>query len=370
MTKVTIVSGFLGAGKTTFIKELISKVYKDQSIVLIENEFGEIGVDSHFMQNTGIQVTEMNAGCICCTLVGDFARALEEVVHTYRPDRIIIEPSGVGKLSDVAQAIESLPPALSVHIDNKITVVDGKKARLFIKNFGEFFNNQIESATTLVISRSQDMDERRLQECFELLREHNAAAPIITTPWEQLSGQGLRDALAEGESLEKQLLRQVMNSHHEHHKHHENEHHEQEHEHHEHGHEHEHEHEHHHHHGHTHEQAHESHPDGCTCGCGHDHHHSHHHADEVFESWGEETIHAFDPLALAALLEKLDDQDRFGMVLRAKGILADRQGGWLEFDMVPGEVQIRKGHPDYTGRLCVIGSGLHRDELRQAFYSC
>lgn len=378
MTKVTIVSGFLGAGKTTFIKELISKVYGTEKIVLIENEFGEIGVDSHFMQNTGIQVTEMNSGCICCTLIGDFSAALQQVILTYHPDRVIIEPSGVGKLSDVAAAIEALSDSLQAVIDARITVVDGKKARLFIQNFGEFFNNQIEYATTIVISRTQIMEEHRLQECVDLLRKHNRKAPIITTPWEQLSETALKEALHQGRNLEEEMMASLLkeengSAHHVHshdhdhglgHDAHHCEHdHHQEHSHDHEGHEHEHEHEHDHSHNPAHDHHHaDDHAGHCCCG------HGHHHADEIFESWGTETIRKYSRKELSEILEKLDDARRFGTVLRAKGILQEENGTWLEFDMVPGEQEIRERQPDYTGRICVIGAELEKEALSAVFH--
>ncbi|MCQ4637819.1 GTP-binding protein [Anaerovorax odorimutans] len=360
MTKVDIISGFLGAGKTTFIKELISKVWKDEKIVLIENEFGEIGIDSRFMQNSGIEVTEMNSGCICCTLVGDFARSLKQVVEQFNPDRVIIEPSGVGKLSDVAGAVEEIQEEAHVQINSRITVVDGKKARMHIKNFGEFFNNQIESATTIVVSRTQMMTEEKLKECVALLREHNQDATIITTAWEQLSGKMILDAIHHGHNLEEEL--REAHSHHAHEHHHDHGEHD----------------EHHHHHG-----EHDHHHDE-SCGCGHDHHdhsdHSHghdhhhdhdheghHHADEVFTSWGIETVHKFNHAELADTLKMLSMTDEFGTVLRAKGIVEGEDGQWMEFDMVPEETEIRQCQPDYTGRICVIGTELKTEDLERVF---
>ena len=352
MTKVDIISGFLGAGKTTFIKELISKVWKDEKIVLIENEFGEIGIDSRFMQDCGIEVTEMNSGCICCTLVGDFARSLKQVVEEFQPDRVLIEPSGVGKLSDVAAAVEEMQGSAQVEIDSRITVVDGKKAKLHIKNFGEFFNNQIEHATTIVVSRTQAMTEEKLKECVALIREYNQEATIITTPWEQLSGQMILDAVHHGHDLEAELREE-----HNHACHHDD------------GHETHHEaHEHHHHHGET-------------CGCGHEHHEhhdhqhdhhehgheGHHHADEIFTSWGTETVHKFNRTELADTLKMLSMTGEFGTVLRAKGIVEGEDGQWIEFDMVPEETEIRPCSPDYTGRICVIGTELKTEDLESVF---
>ena len=374
MTKVDIISGFLGAGKTTFIKELISKVYSGEKMVLIENEFGEIGVDSRFMQDAGIEVTEMNSGCICCTLVGDFARALKQVVDTYHPDRIIIEPSGVGKLSDVAKAVSDMQEDAQIEVDSLITVVDGKKAKMYMKNFGEFFDNQIEYANTIVLSRTQMMDEAKLKECIELLREKNEEAAIVTTEWDKLSGDMIKAALEQGHDLKKEMMELISHMHHEHHDH-EHHHHDHEHHHdHDHGHhEHDHDHEEHEHHDHEH---HHDHGADCTCGCHdhdheehhHDHEHEHHHhADEVFTSWGIETVHSFSRAELEDLLKLLSMTQDFGTVLRAKGIVQTEEGGWLEFDMVPEETEIRDCKPDYIGRICVIGTELKKDELEKVF---
>lgn len=379
MTKVDIISGFLGAGKTTFIKELISKVYSGEKMVLIENEFGEIGVDSRFMQDAGIEVTEMNSGCICCTLVGDFARALKQVVDTYHPDRIIIEPSGVGKLSDVAKAVSDMQKEAQIEVDSLITVVDGKKAKMYMKNFGEFFDNQIEYANTIVLSRTQMMDEAKLKECIELLREKNEEAAIVTTEWDKLSGDMIKAALEQGHDLKKEMMELISHMHHEHHDHehhhdHDHEHHhDHDHGHHHHDHEHDHDHEEHEHHDHEH---HHDHGADCTCGCHdhdheehhHDHEHEHHHhADEVFTSWGIETVHRFSRAELEDLLKLLSMTQDFGTVLRAKGIVQTEEGGWLEFDMVPEETEIRDCKPDYIGRICVIGTELKKDELEKVF---
>ena len=372
MTKVDIISGFLGAGKTTFIKELISKVYSGEKMVLIENEFGEIGVDSRFMQDAGIEVTEMNSGCICCTLVGDFARALKQVVDTYHPDRIIIEPSGVGKLSDVAKAVSDMQEDAQIEVDSLITVVDGKKAKMYMKNFGEFFDNQIEYANTIVLSRTQMMDEAKLKECIELLREKNEEAAIVTTEWDKLSGDMIKAALEQGHDLKKEMMELISHMHHEHHDH--EHHHDHDHEHH-HDHEHDRDHEEHEHHDHEH---HHDHGADCTCGCHdhdheehhHDHEHEHehhHHADEVFTSWGIETVHRFSRAELEDLLKLLSMTQDFGTVLRAKGIVQTEEGGWLEFDMVPEETEIRDCKPDYIGRICVIGTELKKDELEKVF---
>lgn len=379
MTKVDIISGFLGAGKTTFIKELISKVYSGEKMVLIENEFGEIGVDSRFMQDAGIEVTEMNSGCICCTLVGDFARALKQVVDTYHPDRIIIEPSGVGKLSDVAKAVSDMQEDAQIEVDSLITVVDGKKAKMYMKNFGEFFDNQIEYANTIVLSRTQMMDEAKLKECIELLREKNEEAAIVTTEWDKLSGDMIKAALEQGHDLKKEMMELISHMHHEHHDHEHHEHHDHEHHHdHDHGHHHhDHEHDHdHEEHGHHHHEHHYDHGADCTCGCHdhdheehhHDHEHEHHHhADEVFTSWGIETVHRFSRAELEDLLKLLSMTQDFGTVLRAKGIVQTEEGGWLEFDMVPEETEIRDCKPDYIGRICVIGTELKKDELEKVF---
>lgn len=373
MTKVDIISGFLGAGKTTFIKELISKVYSGEKMVLIENEFGEIGVDSRFMQDAGIEVTEMNSGCICCTLVGDFARALKQVVDTYHPDRIIIEPSGVGKLSDVAKAVSDMQEDAQIEVDSLITVVDGKKAKMYMKNFGEFFDNQIEYANTIVLSRTQMMDEAKLKECIELLREKNEEAAIVTTEWDKLSGDMIKAALEQGHDLKKEMMELISHMHHEHHDHEHHHHHDHDYGHHHHDHEHDHDHEEHEHHDHEH---HHDHGADCTCGCHdhdheehhHDHEHEHHHhADEVFTSWGIETVHKFSRAELEDLLKLLSMTQDFGTVLRAKGIVQTEEGGWLEFDMVPEETEIRDCKPDYIGRICVIGTELKKDELEKVF---
>lgn len=369
MTKVDIISGFLGAGKTTFIKELIEKVFTDEKIVLIENEFGEIGIDSRFMQNAGIEVTEMNSGCICCTLVGDFAKSLKQVVETYAPDRIIIEPSGVGKLSEVAAAVEEVQEEAGIEINSKITVVDGKKARMYMKNFAEFFKNQVEHASTIVISRTQMMTEEELTRCLEVLSARNEEATIITTPWDKLDGAILKDAIEHDRDLAAELI-------HEHEHHHHDHHHEYHHD--EHcdcGHEHN---GHHHDHGedctcgchdHEHNGHHHDHGEDCTCGCHDNEHHGHHHdhADEVFTSWGVQTIHKFDRAELEDVLKMLSMTEEFGTVLRAKGIVEGTDGQWMEFDMVPEEMEIRNCDPDYTGRICVIGTELKKNDLVKVF---
>lgn len=368
MTKVDIISGFLGAGKTTFIKELISKLYKDGKLVLIENEFGEIGIDSRFMQDAGIEVTEMNSGCICCTLVGDFARSLKQVVDEYHPERIVIEPSGVGKLSDVVKAVSDMQEEAQIEIGSLITVVDGTKAKMYMKNFGEFFNNQIEHADTIVLSRTQKMQEGKLKECVDLLREKNAKAEIITTPWDMLSGEMIEAALNHGRNLQAELMEMIEHEHEEH----GHEHHEHHHDHEEHAHEHDeddhHAHDEHHEHSNHdhHEHEHHHHDHGDSCDCGHDHH-DHHHADEIFSSWGIETIHKFDRHELEDTLKLMSVTEDFGVILRAKGMVESSDGKWLEFNMVPEETEIKECAPDYIGRLCVIGTELKEEELKKVF---
>ena len=335
MTEITIISGFLGAGKTTLIKKLLKEAFQGEKIVLIENEFGEIGIDGGFLKDAGIQVNEMNSGCICCSLVGDFGTALKEVLDTYGPDRILIEPSGVGKLSDVVKAVENVAGSTDVHIDCSIVVVDGKKCKMYMKNFGEFFNNQVEHAGTIVISRTQSMTDEKLEECAGLLRDHNGHAAMITTPWDELDGKQILAAMHHAE-LEME----------EHDRHH---------------HDGECEHGHHHH----------EHDENCTCGC-HDHHHhdheGHHHADEVFTSWGVETAHKYTAEELQQILEELSGSEKYGIILRAKGIVPDTDGNWMQFDFVPEEYEVRDGSPDYTGRLCVIGSKLDEDALKELFH--
>ena len=366
MTKVDIISGFLGAGKTTFIKKLIEDVFPGERLVLIENEFGEIGIDGGFLKDAGVEITEMNSGCICCTLVGDFSKALQKVLADYTPDRVIIEPSGVGKLSDVVKAIEGVKDEADIEIDGRITVVDGKKAKIYLKNFGEFFNNQVEHASTIVISRTQMMTDEKVEECVHMLREKNAEATIISTPWEELGKDAVLHALQHGAEIEG-ILEEHAHEHddHEHHHHHDDEcgcghDHDHDHEEHEHHHDHDHdehdEHEHHHHH-HDGEEC-----DDPECEC---HHHHHHHADDVFSSWGKETPKKFSKEALEDMLHKLDSGD-YGHILRAKGIV-NGEDGWLEFDYVPEEHEVRAGHPDYTGRLCVIGAELKEDGLAELF---
>ncbi len=385
MTKVNIISGFLGAGKTTFIKKLVSEIFTDEKVILIENEFGEIGIDSGFLKDAGIEIKEMNSGCICCSLVGDFSKSLEEVIKTYSPDRIIIEPSGVGKLSDVEKAIVDVKDKLDLSVDSKITVVDGKKAKIYMKNFGEFFNNQVENANVIVLSRTQLMKEEKINECLEELKKHNDKANIITTPWDKLSKEVVLNAFTDFDKENKmleELKRAEMESHEHHHDHdhcgcgHEHEHH-HDHDHcgcghdHEHHHDHDHcgcghDHEHHHDHDHCgcgHDNEH--HHDHDHCGCGHDHHG--HDADEVFESFGEETIHKFTEDELKSILEDLANGSSYGVILRAKGVVSGEDDNWYEFDLVPGEYEIRNRNADYIGKVCVIGSNLLKDKLEKIF---
>ena len=423
MTKIDIYSGFLGAGKTTLIKKLIAEGYKGQKLVLIENEFGEIGIDGGFLQDAGINITEMNSGCICCSLVGDFGKALEKVIAEYHPDRVIIEPSGVGKLSDVIGAVKKVV-GHDVVLGYAVAVADAGKVKVYMKNFGEFYNNQIETASTIVLSRTTGIADKKLDTALELIRQHNDHATIVTTPWEELTGEQLIAAF-EGEHTLAKHMAETEHEHHHHHHHAHDEHcccgHDHEHEHHHHhehgeectcghhhhdegchehhhghapevyGHEHhhhdhdehcccghDHEHEHHHHHehgeecccGHDHEHEHHhhhEHGEECTCGChDHDHHHHHHHADEVFTSWGRETAKKYTAEQISSILEELDSGE-YGIVLRAKGIVAGADGQWIHFDFVPGEADVRTGSADVMGRLCVIGSKLSEDAIAKLF---
>ena len=411
MTKIDIISGFLGAGKTTLIKKLLAEAYAGEKLVLIENEFGEISIDGGFLKESGVQVSEMSSGCICCSLVGDFGEALKEVYEQFHPDRILIEPSGVGKLSDVIVAVEdTVKDVPEMVLNSFVTVADAGKVKVYMKNFGEFYNNQIESAGTIILSRTQKLSQEKLEAAVALLREKNAEAAIITTPWDQIDGKGILAAV-EKVSLADELLEAMRREHeeHEHHHHHdhgpdctcgchdhdhdhdheEHEHHHhhhdhdeeccchehhdhddecchhehEEHEHHHHDHDHE-EHEHHHHHEHEHEHHHE-HDEHCTCGC-HDHDHHHHHADEVFTSWGVETPKQFSESEIERILTALDSGE-YGAILRAKGIVPAAEGKWIHFDYVPEEHEVRYGSADYTGRLCVIGSQLKEHELHHLF---
>ncbi len=390
MTKIDILSGFLGAGKTTLIKKLIAEAYQGEKLVLIENEFGEIGIDGGFMKDAGVEVTEMNSGCICCSLVGDFGTALKKVIVDYAPDRVIIEPSGVGKLSDVMKAVEDAKKDADVVINSATTVVDVAKCKMYMKNFGEFFNNQVESAGTIVLSRTQNVPEKKVSDTVAMLREHNKDAAIITTPWDEIDGKVILDAMEHANTLDKlikeavEIARKHEEEHHHHHHDHDHEHehhHDHDHEDHDHedhdyeDHDHDHEeHEHEHHHDHDHEdhdhehEHHHEHGPECTCGChDHDHHHDHH-ADEVFTSWGKETAKKFADADMEQILKTLaDNAEEYGIILRAKGIVPNTDGEWIHFDLTPGEYEIRKGAADYTGKLCVIGSNLKEDKLAELF---
>lgn len=353
MTKIDIISGFLGAGKTTLIKKLLSEAFTGEQVVLIENEFGEIGIDGGFLKEAGIEIREMNSGCICCSLVGDFGKSLREVVDTYHPDRILIEPSGVGKLSDVIKAVQDVQEEIDAHLNSFTTVVDVTKCRVYRKNFGEFFSNQIEYAGAVILSRTDKAKPEKVEESVALLRELNDKAPFITTPIAQLSGEKILKTMESGKSLEAELLDELICPECGHH--------------HEHGeccgHDHEHDHEHEHHHEH-----------GECCGHDHEHHHEHHHdhaghhhADEVFASWGQETIHTYTKEQISDILKQLEEDSSYGNVLRAKGMVAGADGEWIYFDMVPGEHEVRAGAPEYTGRICVIGAELNEDRLAELF---
>ncbi len=433
MSKIDIISGFLGAGKTTLIKKLIADAFKNEKVVLIENEFGEIGIDGGFLKEAGIEITEMNSGCICCSLVGDFGEALKKVVSEYKPDRVIIEPSGVGKLSDVIKAVEKASADVDIKLNSATTVVDVTKAKMYIKNFGEFFLNQIEACGTVVLSRSQNATEEKLLEVVNMIKEHNADARIITTPWDQIDGTVILDAIEHSSSIEDIMKNfkydPEKDDHHHHHHydengvcscghHHDDDDDDDEHEHHHHHHddddddehecchhhddddndehecchhhhhdddddeEHEHhhhhddddddEHEHHHHHDDDDDDEHEHHhhyDENGVCSCGHHHHHHGHDADEIFTSWGRETAHKYDESDLKAILDKLavEEDNEFGIILRAKGIIPNKEGKWLEFDLVPGEYEVREGVADYTGKLCVIGSKLDEAKIAELF---
>ena len=380
MTKIDIVSGFLGAGKTTLIKKLLKEALSDTKVVLIENEFGEIGIDGGFLKEAGIEIKEMNSGCICCSLVGDFGTSLREVLDTYTPERVLIEPSGVGKLSDVMKAVQEAMSDRDVELNSAVAVVDACKCKMYIKNFGEFFINQIEHAGTIVLSRTDKLNEDKLAACVEMIREHNEKATIITTPWDALEGKDILETIEGAKDLEAELMREVMALHdeHEHHHHdhdeHEHHHHDDhdEHEHHHHDHdEHEHhhhdhdEHEHHHHDHDEHEHHHHDHDE-------HEHHHhhdheGHHHADEIFTSWGLETPAVYTKDDINHILAELDKQEEYGLVLRAKGMVPGADGGWIYFDYVPEESNVRDGKPDVTGKFCVIGSELKEDKLAELF---
>ena len=414
MVKIDIISGFLGAGKTTLIKKLLKEAFEGEQVVLIENEFGEIGIDGGFLKDAGIEIREMNSGCICCSLVGDFGASLKEVVEKYHPDRILIEPSGVGKLSDVIKAVQGVEEDVDIQLNSYTTVVDAKKCKMYMRNFGEFFDNQVQYAGAIIMSRTDIVDEKKAMESMELLRSINEKAAIITTPIEKLDGKKILEVMEHPVSLADELLKEE----HEHHHHpdhdeecgcghdHDHEHHhdhdeecDHDHEHHHHDHDeecgcgHDHDHEHHHHdhdeecgcgHDHDHEHHHHDHDEECgcghdhdhehhhhdhdeECGCGHHHDHHHHHADEVFTSWGRETIKKFTREGLEKMLESLSTSEEYGVILRAKGMLPAEDGTWIYFDMVPEETEIREGSPEYTGRLCVIGSKLKEDKLAELF---
>ena len=428
MTKIDIISGFLGAGKTTFIKKMLEEAFKGEQIVLIENEFGEVGIDGGFLKDSGIEITEMNSGCICCSLVGDFATNLNEVITKYHPDRILIEPSGVGKLSDVMKSVIDIEKEQDVKLNALVTVVNALKASKQMKAFGEFFNNQIEHATTIILSRSQNATAEQLEACVKQMQELNPKAAIITTAWDAIDGKQILNVMEGQDSLEMKVLAEHHAHEHEHHHHHEHgedctcgcHDHDHEHEHHHHDHDeectcgcHDHEHEHHHHHdedehecchghhhdedehecchGHHHDEDHEcchehhhdhehhehehhhdhEHDEHCTCGChDHDHehgHHHHHHADDVFTSWGKETPHKFDRAKIEEILKIFCDTEDYGTILRAKGMVESTDGTWIYFDMVPGEYELREGQPDYTGRLCVIGTDIDEHKLLELF---
>ena len=405
MTKIDIFSGFLGAGKTTLIRKLISEAFKGEKLVLIENEFGEIAIDGGFLQDAGIEITEMSQGCICCSLVGDFGKALRQVLETYHPDRILIEPSGVGKLSDVIRAVQNLHME-DVTLNSFTTVADANKCKMYMKNFGEFYNDQIEHANSIILSRTDGIKPEKLEACVALLREHNQNATIITTPWDQLTGAQILETMEHKNTLEEELKLLAEETEHEHHHHHDHDHdehdehctcgchdhhdddedeHEHEHHHHDHDEHDEHctcgchdhhddddEHEHHHHHDHDHDE----HDEHCTCGChdhDHDHdehdheHHHHHHADEVFTSWGTETTRKFTKDEIEHILEELDNSEKYGMILRAKGIVAGRDGEWIHFDYVPEETSVRNGSAGVIGRLCVIGSHINEAAIEALF---
>ena len=398
MVKIDIISGFLGAGKTTLIKKLLKEAFEGEQVVLIENEFGEIGIDGGFLKDAGIEIREMNSGCICCSLVGDFGASLKEVVEKYHPDRILIEPSGVGKLSDVIKAVQGVEEDVDIQLNSYTTVVDAKKCKMYMRNFGEFFDNQVQYAGAIIMSRTDIVDEKKAMESMELLRSINEKAAIITTPIEKLDGKKILEVMEHPVSLADELLKEEHEHHHhhdhddecgcghdhdhEHHQHHHDEEcscgHDHDHEHHHHDHDdecgcgHDHDHEHHHDHdeecgcGHDHDHEHH-HDHDEECGCGHHHDHHHHHADEVFTSWGRETIKKFTREGLEKMLESLSASEEYGVILRAKGMLPAEDGTWIYFDMVPEETEIREGSPEYTGRLCVIGSKLNEEKLAKLF---
>ncbi|MDE7476921.1 MAG: GTP-binding protein [Lachnospiraceae bacterium] len=392
MTKIDIFSGFLGAGKPTLIKKLLKEALDASKVVLIENEFGEIGIDGGFLKEAGVEIKEMNSGCICCSLVGDFGSSLKEVIETYHPERILIEPSGVGKLSDVMKAVQNVDTDAEVELNSAVVVVDANKCKMYAKNFGEFFLNQIEHAGTIILSRTADISESKLNTALEIIREHNDKATVITTPWDELDGKKILETIENAKDLEAELMAEVAKLHDEHahhhhdhgehehhhdhdgheHHHHDHDEHEHHHDHDEHEHHHDHdEHEHHHdHHEHHHDHGehdhHHEHGAECTCGC-HDHEHHHHHADDIFASWGFETPTAYTKAELEHILEELEDEKKYGSILRAKGMVSAGDGTWLNFDYVPGEGNVRTGAAEVTGKICVIGAELNEDNLKTLF---
>lgn len=385
MTKIDIFSGFLGAGKTTLIKKLLQEALDASKVVLIENEFGEIGIDGGFLKEAGVEIKEMNSGCICCSLVGDFGSSLKEVIETYHPERILIEPSGVGKLSDVMKAVQNVDTDAKVELNSAVVVVDANKCKMYAKNFGEFFLNQIEHAGTIILSRTADISESKLNTVLEIIREHNDKATVITTPWDELDGKKILETIENAKDLEAELMAEVARLHDEHHHHHDHHDHEcdhdheghhhdgecdhdhegHDHDHHDHNHEgHDHDHEGHHH-DHEHEHHHD-HGEDCTCGC-HDHDHHHHHADDVFGSWGFETPTAYTKAELERILAELEEEQKYGSILRAKGMVSAGDGTWLNFDYVPGESNVRTGAAEVTGKICVIGAQLNEENLKALF---
>ena len=389
MTKIDIISGFLGAGKTTFIKKMLEEVFANEKVVLVENEYGEVGIDGGFLKDSGIEIKELNSGCICCSLVGDFTRSLAEVIDTYHPDRILIEPSGVGKLSDVLTSVKKIEDTHDAKVNALVTVANAVKATKQMRAFGEFFTNQVENAATIVLSRTQNMTPEKLEKCVKDLQAVNPKAVIITTPWDEISGQQILSAMEDQDILTAELMEEAKKHMHDHEHHHDHDHdHAHDHEHH-HNHDHDHDHEHHHDHDHEH---HHDHDDECgcghehhhdhdhdeECGCGHDHHHHddecgcghdhHHDADEVFTSWGRETPHKYTREDVESILKTLCDTEDYGVILRAKGMVPAEDGTWIYFDMVPGEYEVRGGEPDYTGRLCVIGTDIDEKGLEQLFH--
>ncbi len=395
MTKIDIFSGFLGAGKTTLIKKLLQEALDASKVVLIENEFGEIGIDGGFLKEAGVEIKEMNSGCICCSLVGDFGSSLKEVIEKYAPERILIEPSGVGKLSDVMRAVQNVDTQAEIVLNSAVVVVDANKCRMYAKNFGEFFLNQIEHAGTIILSRTADVSESKLNTALEIIREHNDKATVITTPWEELDGKKILETIENAKDLEAELMAEVAAAH-DHEEHHHDHHHGNEEHHHDHGedctcgcHDHDHDHEHHHgheehHHDHEHHHGHEEHHhdhehhhehddhhghgEDCTCGChDHNHDHHHHHADEIFTSWGFETPASYTQAEVEDILDKLEDEKTYGAILRAKGMVSAGDGTWVNFDYVPGESDVREGTPEVTGKICVIGSKLNEENLKALF---